>query len=261
MTTQGRTVGGGPIIIDLGCLGANTKGVARVLTALTPRLVALGRGRYRAVCSPAARPVLGELGLDQDAYVVPRVFGAVWEQVVLPGACTRLGASSVYSHGECGAIWGPRQLLHVPEDPEVRWRREPTTSIRELTRRRYSRLLMNRSLARANCGLHLGHFDRPGPEPPLGPRPGHGRPARGRSRSVPTLSRTSVGTVPLLHSGLVGRQGPDRVDPPRVRALSIGAWRYLPADRRGDPWGPRRMGSPSWSRSLVFRMQPPSGAG
>ena len=150
MTTHGRTGGGGPIIIDLGCLGVNTKGVARVLTALTPRLVALGPGRYRAVCSPAARPELGELGLDQDAYVVPRVSGAVWEQVVLPGACTRLGASSVYSFGECGAMWGPRQLLHVSEDPEVRWQREPTTGIRELTRRRYSRLLMNRSLARAN---------------------------------------------------------------------------------------------------------------
>ncbi len=59
VTTRGRTVEGGPIVIDLGCLGVNTKGLARILTALTPRLVALGPGRHRAVCSPAALPKLG----------------------------------------------------------------------------------------------------------------------------------------------------------------------------------------------------------
>ena len=149
MTPRHRSDRNGPIVVDLGDLGVNTKGVARVLTALAPRLLALEPERYRVVCSPAALPVLEELGLADRAFVARRVSTSVWEQLVLPAACSRLGAASVYTHRECGALWGPRQLLHVTEDPEIRWRREPTTDLRELSRRRYSRLLMNRSLSRA----------------------------------------------------------------------------------------------------------------
>ena len=53
-------------------------------------------------------------------------------------------------------MWGPQLLLHVPEDPEIRWRQDPlhlTTpqqgKARELARRGYSRLLMNHALQRA----------------------------------------------------------------------------------------------------------------
>ena len=139
----------GPLALDLGVLGVNTKGVARVLTELAPRLVALAPDRYRAVCTPAGLDVLRQLGIADHAEVIRRVPNAAWEQVVLPGACARLGAGAVYTHQECGALWGPSQVLHVPEDPEIRWRREPTTDFRERARRGYSRLLMDRSLARA----------------------------------------------------------------------------------------------------------------
>jgi glycosyltransferase involved in cell wall biosynthesis len=138
-----------PLVLDLFDLGVNTKGVGRVLTELTPRMVALAPERYRVVCSPPALPILRRFGLEDVATPVRRVPNAVWEQVVLPRVCSRLGAAAIYSHRECGTLWGPPQLLHVPEDPEVRWRREPTTEVREQLRRRYSRLLMDRSLIRA----------------------------------------------------------------------------------------------------------------
>ena len=148
MTPTARTDPDGPIVLDLADLGVNSKGVARVLTEVAPRLHELAPERYRAVCSPAGVALLRGLGLDDGAVVIRRVPNAVWEQVVLPRACARLGAAAVYSHRECGALWGPPQLLHVTEDPEIRWQREPTTDARELLRRRYSRLLMDRSLAR-----------------------------------------------------------------------------------------------------------------
>ncbi len=137
------------MLLDLGEVGVNAKGVERVLTSLAPRLAALEPGRYRAVCTPAGLPILASMQVDLPATVVPRVPWAVWEQCVLPAVAVSLGAGSIYSHRECGALWGPRLVLHVTEDPEIRWRREPTTDRRELSRRRYSRLLMDRSLRRA----------------------------------------------------------------------------------------------------------------
>jgi glycosyltransferase involved in cell wall biosynthesis len=138
-----------PVLLDLSPLGINQKGLARVVTALTPRLVALEPGRYRAVTTRAGLPVIEEFGVDLPVTVVPRVPNALWEQLVLPGVATALRATSVYCHQECGALWGPGLVLHVPEDPEIRWSREPTTDLRERTRRRYSRIFMNPSLRRA----------------------------------------------------------------------------------------------------------------
>jgi glycosyltransferase involved in cell wall biosynthesis len=137
------------VLLDLSPLGVNRKGLARVLTALTPRLVALEPGRYRAVTTRAGLPVLEGLGVDLPVTVAPRVPNAVWEQVVLPGVATALRATSIYCHQECGALWGPGLVLHVPEDPEIRWSREPTAALRERSRRRYSRMFMNPSLRRA----------------------------------------------------------------------------------------------------------------
>lgn len=138
-----------PVLLDLSPLGINQKGLARVVTALTPRLIALEPGRYRAVSTRAGLPVIEALGVDLPVTVVPRVPNAVWEQFVLPGVATALRATSVYCHQECGALWGPGLVLHVPEDPEIRWSREPTTDLRERSRRRYSRIFMNPSLRRA----------------------------------------------------------------------------------------------------------------
>jgi glycosyltransferase involved in cell wall biosynthesis len=138
-----------PRLIDLGSLGSNVKGVARVLTSLTPALVALDPDGYRVVCTAAGREVVDGLELGVTPYVVRPVPDTVWEQAALPAVAARLGVGAVYSHRECGALWGPRLVLHVPEDPEVRWQREPVTDARDRTRRRYSRLLMDRSLRRS----------------------------------------------------------------------------------------------------------------
>ena len=137
-----------PLVLDLGVLGRNRKGVGRVLGELAPRLADRDPERFRAVCTSAALPLLdGQLA--RTATVVPTVPQAVWEQVLLPATAARLGAGAIYSHQECGALWGPPLLLHVPEDPEVRWAREPVTTAREGARRSYSRVLLGRSLRRA----------------------------------------------------------------------------------------------------------------
>lgn len=146
MTRRG---GHAPLVLDLGVLGRNPKGVGRVLGELAPRLVARDPDRYRVVCTRAALPLLVGHVDRAAAVVAPAVPQAAWEQVVLPAAAARLGAGAVYSHQECGALWGPPLLLHVPEDPEVRWGREPVTTVREGARRAYSRALLGRALRRA----------------------------------------------------------------------------------------------------------------
>jgi glycosyltransferase involved in cell wall biosynthesis len=141
--------GTAPLVLDLGVLGRNPKGVGRVLAELAPRLVARDPGRYRVVCTRAALPLLAGHVDQAAAVVVPAVPQAAWEQLVLPAAAARLRAGAVYSHQECGALWGPPLLLHMPEDPEVRWDREPVTTGREAARRAYSRAVLGRALRRA----------------------------------------------------------------------------------------------------------------
>jgi len=145
----------GPIVLDLRDVGLNHRGVARALREIGTRLLLLDPGRYRAVCSAVSLPLLH--GIDSGRLtVVSKHSQAVFEQVTLPMIATRLRASAVYSHRECGALWGPPLLLHVTEDPEIRWSREPMRLIapdgkigREIARRGYSRLVMNRALRRA----------------------------------------------------------------------------------------------------------------
>ncbi len=138
-----------PILLDLGQVGRNEKGVARVLTALAPRLVALAPARYHVACTRLGAPRLTGVIAPDRITVAPSVPQSVWEQAVFPAAAARIGAGVAYSHQECGPLWGIPLVLHVPEDPEVRWAREPTTDRRELMRRRYSRTVMNRSLRRS----------------------------------------------------------------------------------------------------------------
>jgi glycosyltransferase involved in cell wall biosynthesis len=142
-------VRGHPILLDLRDLGMNSKGVARVLCELAPRLVALAPDRYHVATTSAGVHLMGFLPPTQ-IHVVPSIPQAVWEQVALPATAARLGAGAIYSHRECGALWGPPLLLHVTEDPEVRWAREVAASQRERSRRRYSRMFMDRSLRRAS---------------------------------------------------------------------------------------------------------------
>ncbi len=144
-----------PVVLDLRDLGVNSRGVARTLKEVGSRLLAGDPNRYRAVCSAAGLPLLPEADRAQVT-VVPPHSQAVFEQLTLPMIAARLRASAVYSLRECGALWGPPLLLHVTEDPEVRWAREPMRLVgpgggvgREIARRGYSRLIMNRALRRA----------------------------------------------------------------------------------------------------------------
>ena len=145
MTIRARS-GPDRFLVDLGMLGRNHKGVGRVLAELGGRLAR--DGRVRLACTAVALDHLA--GIDRSRIsVLPATPQSIWEQVVVPAAARRVGAGAVYSHMEGGALWGPPLVLHVPEDPEVRWSREPADTFRERARRRYSRALLDRALARA----------------------------------------------------------------------------------------------------------------
>jgi glycosyltransferase involved in cell wall biosynthesis len=143
------------VVLDLRDVGSKNRGVSRALREIGVRLLNQSPERYRAVCCAEGIPLLD--GIEQTRLtVVPAHSQAVFEQVTLPAVATKLGARVVYSHRECGALWGPQLLLHVPEDPEVRWRRQPLrlrgpkpAVAREAARRCYSRMLMNAALRRA----------------------------------------------------------------------------------------------------------------
>ena len=148
-----RRVGAPPsrplrILLDARDVGINRKGVGRVLEEVVPRLMQLDPDRYVAVATPAAKPRFAVV--DSDRLRTVRLFPqSVWEQLVLPFVAAVLGVDATYSFRECAAIWGPPVLLHVTEDPEVRWERQTDPGGRERARRRYSRLFMDRSLQRA----------------------------------------------------------------------------------------------------------------
>lgn len=138
-----------PILLDLRDLGINTKGVARVLGELAPRLVAMDHGRYHVATTPSGLALLPPLPRRQ-VHCHAAHAQTLWEQVSLPNLGRRIGAGAIYSHRECGALWGPALLLHVTEDPEIRWARETAPGLRDRARRAYSRVLLDRSLQRAS---------------------------------------------------------------------------------------------------------------
>jgi glycosyltransferase involved in cell wall biosynthesis len=131
-------------LVDALDLGHNEKGVSRVLLSLVPRLLERS-DEVLVACSNTGNELLGER-LQGRAVVVSRPLQSKWEQWDLPWLARRHGVAAVYSHREAGALWGPPLLLHVPEDPEVRWQRDPPRSARDRARRMYSRLLLRRSL-------------------------------------------------------------------------------------------------------------------
>lgn len=134
-------------LLDALDLGTNPKGISRVLSSLVPELVGLRAGHVLVACTRAGA---GLLPVPEDRLVVvPSRLQSRWEQWELPRLARRLRVQAVYSHREAGALWGAPLVLHVPEDPEVRWARQPTVSFRNLARRRYSRAVMRRALCRA----------------------------------------------------------------------------------------------------------------
>lgn len=135
-------------LIDALDLGHNAKGITRVLSSLIPRVIERSNAEIVIACTVAGASQLDPLSLER-AHQVPRRLQSKWEQWDLPRLGTHLGVDAIYSHRECGPLWGPALVLHVPEDPEVRWERHPPRSPREHLRRLYSRSLLRRSLFRA----------------------------------------------------------------------------------------------------------------
>lgn len=136
-------------LVDALELGRNPKGISRVLASLAPRLVARAADEVFIAATADGDSYLPDVPQDRLVHVDPGLQSA-WEQWGLPRLAQKIGAAAVYSHRESGALWGPPLVLHVPEDPEVRWERDPTRSLREHGRRLYSRTTMRRSLARAD---------------------------------------------------------------------------------------------------------------
>jgi glycosyltransferase involved in cell wall biosynthesis len=135
-------------LIDALELGHNSTGISRVLSSLIPWLVRLSSDEVHVACTSRGIALLDE-SAAKHAVVVPPRLQSRWEQWDLPRLGARLGVSAIYSHRECGPLWGPPIVLHLTEDPEVRWRRDPPGSPRDYARRMYSRLLMRRAVQRA----------------------------------------------------------------------------------------------------------------
>jgi glycosyltransferase involved in cell wall biosynthesis len=131
-------------LVDALDLGHNEKGISRVLLSLIPRLLER-TDDILVACTLTGSELLGDR-LQRRTVVVHRPLQSKWEQWDLPRLARRHCVAAVYSHREAGALWGPPLLLHVPEDPEVRWQRASPRSARERARRTYSRLLLRRSL-------------------------------------------------------------------------------------------------------------------
>ena len=134
-------------LVDALDLGHNTKGISRVLSALIPELHLRLQDRLLVATTHKGRELLDLPPLQ--VLQVPHGLQSVWEQYGLPRLAVKHRVSATYSHREAGALWGPPLVLHVTEDPEVRWARESEPGLRGRSRRAYSRALMRRSLDRA----------------------------------------------------------------------------------------------------------------
>lgn len=137
----------GPFLIDAFDIGQNEKGVSRVLVSVVRELHARAGRRVLVATTTAGSHRLA--GLESDIIMVTNTPKSVWEQFGLPRLGVRVGAVAMYAHREAGPLWGPPLVLHIPEDPEVRWARQPARSARDRLRRAYSRRVMHRSLRRA----------------------------------------------------------------------------------------------------------------
>lgn len=149
-----------PFLVDARDVGINRKGVERVLASVCRELVHEHPSRYHVTCTAAGVALLAEHFPPSAVHVVPRTPQAVWEQIGLPAVAARVRAAAVYSHRECGALWGPPLLLHIPEDPEVRWRRDPPTAPNARARVAYSRAFLRHSARRAQLAVStpsVGH--------------------------------------------------------------------------------------------------------
>lgn len=143
------------VALDGIALRERGRGVTRSMKHLIPLLAMKGDLKYVALLTKEGDRMLGDF--EGDKIIVPRMPTSIWEQFGLPFYARRAGASLIYSLAECAPLWGARVLLHVPEDPYIRWQLMPASSFREHLRRAYQRLTMTAGIQRApliiaSCG-------------------------------------------------------------------------------------------------------------
>ena len=124
------------------------RGVSRVLQQVFPLLLktAIGPDTFILTTEEGA-DLLGPV--DGEIVLVQRQPKTTWEQIGLPWHSRINGADRLYTHSECGPLWGVKTLLHIPEDPYVRWSTAPITTPRERVRRHYQRATMAASIRAA----------------------------------------------------------------------------------------------------------------
>src|SRR5437016_2767306 len=126
------------------------KGVSRVLANLAPRLLARGdrQVRYIVLTTATGADLMGTQP-PGSIIVVPEMLDSLWVHWGLPLHALRAGADLIYLFREGGPLWGPPYILHVPEDPTVRWTRIPPDAWRVRARAALDRMTMSQSVRRA----------------------------------------------------------------------------------------------------------------
>ena len=136
------------VALDGMSLRRQGRGVSRVLQHVLPLLGDDPRLDCVVLSTEEGRELLDFP--SAEFHIAPSMTQSAWEQFGLPWHARRVQAAVIYSHAECGPTWGPPLLLHVPEDPFVRWNRFKADSSRERVRRAYQRVTIRRGLHHAS---------------------------------------------------------------------------------------------------------------
>lgn len=135
--------------IDAFDLRPRGKGVSRVLQNIVPHFLRSSSPFcYLIITTDEGKQMLHPSLRDAVARA-PMMLGSAWEQFALPLLAKRNGVDLLYLHRESAPLWGPPYVLHVPEDPEIRWQRTPPTTHRDRLRRLYTRAVFPMALSRA----------------------------------------------------------------------------------------------------------------
>lgn len=145
----GRTEQKLRVALDGMAIKRSGRGVSRVLRQVFPLMASTCEAEYFVLTTAEGRELLGDSPVQ--LLDVPSMPHSLWEQSGLPAFARRYGADLIYSHAECAPLWGPDVLLHVPEDPYLRWETAFAEGWREQVRRRYERLAMEAGLRRARA--------------------------------------------------------------------------------------------------------------
>ena len=136
------------VALDGMALRRQGRGPARVLQHVLPLLADDPRLNCVILSTEEGRELFDFP--SAEFHVAPSMTQSAWEQFGLPWHARRVQADVIYSLAECGPTWGPPLVLHVPEDPFVRWNGAKADSSRERVRRAYQRLTIRRGLHHAS---------------------------------------------------------------------------------------------------------------